>query len=847
MKLILIISSLLLFGRISAQVQDTVTAAVDTSTIMLPDTLLQLPAKTYDIDTTVFSSASDSIIFLVRDKKMKIYGNGQLSYKVTEIKSANIIIDFERNEIEAKGITIDTLPGQLAGAPVLKEGSDIYEGVSMKYNFKTGRGTISTAGTEQDGQKYSGSRIKKVDAETYFIQDGVFTTCDAECPHFHFYSSKMKIIHKEQLIAEWIWLHFGGVPFPIPLPFGVFPIESGRRSGLIAPAFGQSGIYGPYFSRFGYFWAINDYMDINATGDYYTRGSWAADTRFRYIKRYEYTGNFSGRYEQLRRGESTDPNYSENTRWELNWSHNQTFTPTMRMDANLRFASGRNLLNQINLNEILTNEISSGATLNKTWEESGTSLTLGYNRRQTFETNDIYEELPNLSFTKSQFYPFRSKKVGSDESWYEQLGFSYSGQFQNRRNKTGGDLRTRAGIQHNINAGASPKIGYFSISPGISYQERWYNKRIERVSVESSLGQDSLITSDVHEINMIRTFNARVSASTKFYGMFQPNVLGVAAIRHTVNPSLSYNFTPDFSRPFWGYFDSYNNLNGQEVLYSKFEREIFGGPSKGESQSISLSVSNLFEMKTTVDPTDTTSKAEKIQLLNLNASTNYNFAADSLRLSDLNINYRTQIGTYLNLSGGTNFTFYDSSPDGNRRINKFLIDQGKGIARLTNFNISLSTSISGERLSSAGQKTQTDIYPEEGMLGQSFQNGYTGIYGGRDQDPDFAIPWSLSLNYNFNENRSNPNSVFKSSNISGNLDFNLTPLWKFSVAGSYDLVRKEFSAPQIRISRDLHCWIMNFTWNPIGFVRGYYLEIRVKAPQLQDIKVTKRDQFYEGR
>ncbi|MBS4036369.1 MAG: LPS-assembly protein LptD [Ignavibacterium sp.] len=846
MKLNLLISFFSFTILITAQIIDTAVISPDTLDLLQPDSLIQTTPKQYDIDTTVFSSASDSIIFLVRDKKMKIYGSGELSYKETEIKSANIIIDFERNEIEATGITIDTLPGQLAGAPVLKEGPDTYEGVSMRYNFKTGRGIISAAGTEQDGQKYTGSKIKKVDQETYFIQDGVFTTCDDECPHFHFYASKMKVIHKEQLVAEWIWLHFGGVPFPIPLPFGVFPIESGRRSGLIAPAFGQSGLYGPYFSRFGYFWAISDYMDLNATGDYYTRGSWAADSRLRYVKRYEYSGTFSGRYEQLRRGEITDQNFSENTRWELNWTHNQNLTPTMRMDANLRFASGRNLLNQVDLNEILTNEINSSATLNKTWEESGISLTLGYSRRQTFETNDIFEVLPNLSVSKSQFYPFKSNKVGGEQSWYELLGFSYNSQFQNQRTKREGELKSRAGIQHNISTGVSPKIGHFSISPNISYQERWYNKRIERFSVEGSQGQDSVITNDKNEINFLRTFNARLSASTKFYGMFQPNALGVAAIRHTVNPSISYNFTPDFSKPFWGYFDSYKNVNGEEVLYSKFEREIFGGASQGQQQSISFSVSNLFEMKTIVDPTDTTSKADKIQLLNLNASTSYNFAADSLNLSDLNVNYRTQIGTFLNFSGGSNFTFYDVTPTG-RKINKFLIDQGKGFLRMTNFNVSLSASISGDRLSSSGQTPQTDAYPEDGILGQTFQNGYQGIYGGREMDPDFSIPWSLSLNYNFNENRLTPNNISKSSNVSGNLDFNLTPLWKFSVAGSYDLVRKEFSAPQIRISRDLHCWIMNFTWNPIGFVRGYYLEIRVKAPQLQDLKVTKRDQFYEGR
>jgi lipopolysaccharide assembly outer membrane protein LptD (OstA) len=845
MKLKLIISFFLSIVSIIAQTTDTTSISADSLFFSAGDTTIQVPPKKYDVDTTVFSSASDSLIFLVRDKKMKIYGDGQLSYKQTEIKSANIIIDFENNEIQAVGIQVDTLPGQLAGAPVLKEGADTYEGVSMKYNFKTGRGTISAAGTEQDGQKYSGSKIKKVDQETYFIQDGVFTTCDDSCPHFHFYASKMKVIHKEQLVAEWIWLHFGGVPFPIPLPFGVFPIESGRRSGIIAPAFGQSGSYGPYFSRFGYFWAINDYMDWNITGDYYTRGSWAADTRFRYAKRYDFTGNFEGRYEVLKRGESTDLGYSENTRWNLKWNHNQNFTPTMRFDANLQFASGKNLLNQVDLNEILTNEINSSATLNKTWEESGLSLTLGYSRRQTFETNDIFEVLPNLNFSKSQFYPFRGNKAG-EQSWYDLLGFSYNSQFQNQRTKRSGELKSRAGIQHNISTGVSPKIGYFSISPNLSYQERWYNKRIEKFSVSGSQGQDSIITNDKNEINFIRTFNARLSASTKFYGMFQPNTLGIAAIRHTVNPSISYNFTPDFSKPFWGYFDSYTNINGEEVLYSKYEREIFGGPSRGEQQNISFSISNLFEMKTIEDPTDTTSKAEKIQLLNVNANTSYNFAADSLRLSDLNVNYRTQIGTLLNFAGGTNFTFYDTDSSG-RKINNFLVDQGKGLMRMTNFNVSLSTSISGDRLSSAGKKNKNQNFPEDEMIGQNFNNGYQGIYGGREMDPDFEIPWSLSVNYNFSENRSNPNRIFKTSNVSGNLDFNLTPLWKFSVAGSYDLVRKEFSAPQIRISRDLHCWIMNFTWNPIGFVRGYYLEIRVKAPQLQDLKVTKRDQFYEGR
>ena len=258
------------------------------SLFIYPDSILTIsdslqtekPAgKTYDVDTTVYASSKDSLIFFVKDKKMKIYGEANINYKQTEIKSANIFIDFNNNDIDAVGVPSDSLPEKLIGAPVLKEGTEVYTGKTMKYNFKSGRGLLSLVKTEMDGAYYTGNKINKVDKETYFIEDGIFTTCDdSTCPHYHFTASKMKVIHKQQLVAEWIFINFGGVPLPIPLPFAVFPIESGRRSGIIPPTFGSDATFGTYFSRFGYFWAINDYMDLNMTADYYTRGSYKMDT-----------------------------------------------------------------------------------------------------------------------------------------------------------------------------------------------------------------------------------------------------------------------------------------------------------------------------------------------------------------------------------------------------------------------------------------------------------------------------------------------------------------------------------------------------------------------------------------
>ncbi len=842
MKVSLIILYLVIFFHTSsAQIKDTISSFNNISSSS--DTVATVKSKKYDVDTTVFAEAKDSIFFNLKEKKMFIYGSGNLKYKQTEIKSGVIEIDFQNSNIDAFGLKKDSL-NNFIDTPVLAEAGETYTGDRMKYNFKTQQGIISFAKTEQEGSKYTGQKIKKVDKDIYFIADGVYTTCDDDsCPHYYFYSPRMKVIHKEQIVAEWIFLHFGGVPFPIPLPFAVFPIESGRRSGIIPPVFGDDARYGTYFSRFGYFWAISDYMDLNLTGDFYTRGSYRVNSLFRYAKRYEFNGNLEGSYGSFVIGEKDDPDRSESNDWRLRWNHNQTITPTMRFDARLEFLSNNLITRNISdINDLLRNEAISNATLFKSWDESGNSMSINYNRRQVFETNEVFEILPSITFTMSQKYPFRSN-AGSSSGLFESFGFSYSGSFENRRNRKDREIKIRAGVNHQLNVSLSPKIGYFNVTPSFTYQERWYNKRIEKLSLPNYEGKDSIITNDVKEINFVRTFSFGVNASTKFYGIFNPEILGIKSIRHTVIPSVGYSFVPDFSTDFWGYYDYYQNQDGQLIKYDKFEREIFGGASNRESQSLSFSVSNLIEMKTQSDPTDTTSKENKIQLLNLNANIGYDFTADSLKFSDLRLNYRTQIGNFFSFNGGSTFSLYDY--EGNiPRINKFLYEQGKGLLRLTSFNFSVSLTLSGEKLKSA-QTQQTTRPLQESGFAQDNRNIYQGLY--TMNDPDFSIPWDINLNYYFNESRPIPDKITKSSSISGSLNFNLTPAWKISVTGSYDLQRKEFAAPQVRISRDLHCWIMNFSWNPVGTFRGYMLEIRVKAPQLQDLKITKRDQFFEGR
>ena len=810
--------------------------------------------KDTDINAVVFANAKDSLIFDVQNKEMYLFGESDIKYKQTSLKSANIKINFETNELEAAGKkdTTDSLNAKLLETPILMEASDTYEGTSIKYNFKTQQGFISLAKNSAENKTYYGEKVKKVDKKTFFIEDGKFTTCDADTPHYYFGADKMKIIQGSHIIAKWIFMYIGGVPFPIPLPWGVFPNKTGRASGIIAPNYGYNQSQGWYLRNMGYFYVVNDYMDATLTGDYYFKGGYGLRGRMRYNKRYNYIGNVNGGFSNKVLNEYGDPDYSERFEWNINVNHNQTITPTMQLDVRLKFMSSDYLqFNSPNINDLVRQEIVSNATFSKRWEESGINLSMNYNRTQNLQTGDITEDLPNVSISKSRVYPFKSNTGSSkDKSWYELIGYDYSGNFKNNRRKISGESTIHGGISHSFNVSASPKFGYLSLSPSLQVNSKWYNKR-QIQKIESSLdssGKDSLyFTSyDINDLNTVNTFNFSLSASTKLYGMAQPQILGISAFRHTFEPRLSYSYHPDFSSDFWGYYDTYVDKSGRIVKYDKFGNQIFSGISAGEAQRLSLSLGNAFEIKTLKDPTDTTSESKKIKLLDLTVSSGYNFVADSLNVDDINVNFRTQIGSVLSLYGSSVFSPYEFNSG--REINAFAISNNGSLLKMTNFNLNLSSSLSAELFKSENEKKKNSESEEqigEELVGNNNKSSdYIELY--KDEEPDFEIPWNLSLTYNYNYSNKGIGFITDRSNLGADLSFNLTQKWKFTFRGSYDITNKKINAPQVTIYRDLHAWEANLVWNPIGTYRGFKFEIRLKAPEFRDLKLSKSKDIYSG-
>ncbi len=844
-----------------AQVQDSLPVLrTDSLSISRSDSVARADTtakKRSGIDTLVTYSANDSIVYSYKERVMKMYGDGNVKYRTMGLKSERIDVNWNDNTLESYGVLdtakaadADSVSKLYRGTPVMVDGGETYVGWKVGYNFKTQKGRITLGNTEMEQGYYHGQYIKKVDKDMLFVANGRYTTCDRGDPDYYFFSPKMRVTIRDKIVAEPIYLYVADVPIFV-LPFGVFPSQGGRRSGIIAPAYGEDANRGKFFSHLGYYAAINDYTDLSLAGDWYTEGGWKGYSQFRYAKRYEFNGGVSGEYSRVLIGEPRDVDRQDEANYRAHIWHNQQFNPTTNLNVDFTFASNNSYKTSNNLSDYLQQEIYSNATLSKTWEGTNNSMNINIYRRQDLLNGNVDMTLPSISFSHSQSYPFRSEKrsrglSGSPDNgyaWYELIGVGYNGQFINKNNKskdqiTGGFIRyDRSGVSHSFSVNASPKAGYFTISPFFSYNERWYDKSTRIVGVDTN---NVPVKKDVNGFEAVRFFSTGLSASTKLYGMFQPPVPGLVGIRHTVTPSLSYNYEPDFSKRSFGYYGTYVDKFGNVVKYDRFQNEVYGGAPAGEQQALNLNVGNLFEMKT--ESSDSSHKENKYQLLNLNGSVGYNFAADSMRLSNLFLSYRTSIGSLLSLSGSSSYSFYKFDQSAGHRVGQLLLDANKGIVQLTSFSLSLSTSFRGEK------KTRESVTPAEDSVSraeieqyrQNRKSGYQEMY--EEAPPDFSIPWNLSLNFNFSQSQDNPAQKFRSANLSANLGFNLTENWKFSASGSYDILQKRFAAPRIVIYRDLHCWEMNFSWSPLGQLAGYRLELKVKAPQLQDVKITKQSQ-----
>ncbi len=814
--------------------------------------------------------ATDYVSINQKEEKIYLYNEAQIIYGDMQINAGIIVIDYKKNEVYA-GRLKDTL-GNYSQNPIFKQGTQVVEPDSIRFNFDTEKALVFNSRTEQSGFNIIGDITKKENDSVIFMSGGRFTTSeDPENPEYYFQARKIKFVPKKKIVTGLTNMVIADVPTPIGLPFAFFPLTDKQTSGVLLPSFGQQNDRGYFLQNGGYYFAVSDYFDLAVLGDYYTNGSYALRSETNYAVRYKFRGNLSMRYEKNLNSERGFPDFSESSLYNIRWSHAQDTksNPNSRFSASVNLGSSRyyqQSVNQLNVGNRLNNTLSSSVSYSKTFRgEPQVNMSLTATHTQNSNTEEINMTLPTLQGSISRMYPF-APKTGSKKGIIQNVNLQYNVRGENRITTTDSLFFKKemfddaiVGFQHSVPVSTNFKVmKHLSLTAGSNFQENWVFNTINRFYDPL---ENVVVTEAQKGFESYRTYNFSTSLGTTLYGMFDfGKDKKIQAIRHVIRPSISYTINPSFDE----YYDTYEVIDADGMTrkeeYTKFEGSISGAPSNRRSSSMGITLGNNFEAKVrSKDSTDT--KPKKIIILNnLNFSTAYNFAADSLRWSPMQINGGTQFFDN-KMSVNFNMTLDPYALDNNnRRIDLFNIDNGGSLFRLTGANLTMNYSFSNATFS--GDKKDDTRSIDESLRSGGRADDLFGKpedfadrrFAEEDDNKEetvsdlynYKIPWNVRLAYAANYTNSVRQNEISSHSLMFSGDLELSPRWSVGLSSGYDLKNKGVTPTQIRLERDLLSWIMNFSYYiPSGSTGGnttWYFFIGVKSGVLKDIKYDQRRQ-----
>jgi len=796
--------------------------------------------------------------------KLYLYDNAELYYQDTELKAGIIILDYNKNEVAAGRIKDSS--GKLIQPPFFKQAGNEVNPDSIRFNFDTKKAIIWNSKSEQNGMNVSALATKKENDSVYFIKEAKVTTSkNIEDPDYYIRIRKGKFIPKSKIIAGLSNLYIANVPTPIFLPFAYFPLTENRRTGFIFPSIGQNNDRGYFIQNGGYYFAPSDFFDVALLGDYYTNGSYGFRTEIKYKKRYSFNGSLSARFENLINGERGLPGYSKNNIYNIRWSHSQDSksNPNSRFSASVNLGSSnyfRESVNQLNTPNFLNNTLNSSISYSKTFRSyPSVNVSLTASHSQNTRTQTVNMSLPTLTANMERIYPF-VKKNGQKKGFFKNINLQYTVRGENRI-KTSDSLFLKKemfndasyGMKHSIPISTNFKVlKHLSVSVSGRFEEVWTGQTIKKNDFDittQSLGKKDTIKG----FDRFSKYNFNASIGTTIYGVFNfKEGKKIQSIRHVMRPSVTYGINPSFEK----YYDQYIiDANGNTSEYTRFEGGFFGIPGNNFSSAVGLGLSNILEAKVK-DRDSTIIEPNKIKLLNnLNLSTSYNIAADSLNWSPIRMTTGTSLfDNKLNINLGATFDPYAINENGSR-INKFNINNKGGLFRMTSANINMGFSFSSknskdDKSESSGLNNTRSGGRDDDLFGRvddfadsSFDEEEDEEEDSKKEDSKFynnKMPWDIRLAHSltYSNNKAQKQITNNSLMFSGNIS--LSKKWKIGGSSGYDFKNSGVTYTQLRFERDLDSWKMNFNWVPFSTRASWYFFIGIKSSLLSDLKYDKR-------
>ena len=834
-----------------------------------------------EIETTVNYIASDSIYYNMENQKISMYGNSNIDYGTINLKAEEIKIDWNNKLIDAN-FKFDTL-GKKIGKPIFTEENQSYETDKISYNFDSKKAKIKGIVTQLDDAYMQGKDVKKNEFDELFIHDAKYTTCNLAEPHFHISAKKIKVIPGKKVVSGPFHLKFGDIPTPLGFIFGMFPQPKKTVSGIIMPNYGEEKRRGFYLRDGGYYFAVNEKLDLQLTGDIYSKGSYGLSLGTNYKKRYSYNGSLRFDYNSTKMGEFENSGISKD--FSLAWSHSpDTRGKSSRFSSSVNFQTNsynqnKNLV-YTNFNESINAQFNSNISYSKTFKGTPFNFSANLRHSQNVQTKKVNLTLPDVSYSMSRIYPFKNVgKLGKSALGKLSISHRFTGRVQLSNAGIGSSLsgvniinssdnfseqiefdldnfssildRSKIGVKHTIPISTSFNLfKYFTFSPNVNYEEIWYLKKLNYTynEIENGVKIDT-----TNAFSRAWSYNTAFSMSTRIYGTLFFKKGKIKAIRHVISPEISFSFSPDFTKPKFGYYEDVRiNEEGDTKLLSKYENFLYGTPRIGSSASMNFYIGNNLELKV-LDKNDSISGTKKIKIFeNLAFTSSYNFLADSFKLNPIRFTARTSFFKGLiNLSLSGNVDPYTYKLDSTtelsngsqviyqRRVSDLALLNKKGIGSLDFINIALGFRFSANDFKSDSRKEELDS-----EFGSRQELDY--INSNMAEYIDFNVPWSVNASYNLNRRKIGYKDPTLTQTLTFSGDLSISEKTKLSFRSGYDFKNKMLTQTSINATRDLHCWRINFSWVPFGRFQSYNLSINAVSALLQDLKLEKRSRFFDN-
>ncbi len=851
--------------------------------------------KSKGINAPINYTAEDSLIYNAQDKTAHLFGSSTVKYEAMDLKSEKIFLNMDSSVVHATGAIKDTVSKKLVGTPEFNMGKDAYKSDTMAYNFKTKKGLINQVFTQQQ-EGFLRSELSKRDSSgVIYLQHGRYTTCDKDCPDFYISLSRAKVRPGKDVVFGPAYLVVADVPLPLAIPYGFFPFTKSYSSGFIMPSYGDEMSRGFYLRDGGYYFAINDKVDLKLVGEIYTKGSWGISAASNYNKRYRYSGSFLFSYQDTKNGDKGLPNYAEQKSFKVQWSHRQDpkANPFSSLSASVNFVSSsferNNLTSMYNPQAMTQSTRTSSVSWSTTFSSIGMSLSSSANLSQNMRDSSIAMTLPDLNINISRFYPFKRKKLAGDERWYEKISMSYTGRFSNSITTKESKLLQsnlikdwKNGFEHNIPINANFTLfDYLNVNPSFNFTDRMYSSKVAKSWDDA---RQIVKTDTTYGFHNVYNWSLSLGMSTKLYGFWTPSkkIFGdkIQTIRHVLTPSVSFSYAPDFGAQRYGYYDYYQKTdadgNVSLVGYSPYENGMFSVPGRGKSGNISFDLGNNLEMKIKSDKDSTGFR--KLSLIDeLGMQMSYNMAAKEKPLSDLNM--RLRLKWWKNYTFNLNAVFatyaYELDSNGKPYVGNHT-EWGYGrFGRFQGMSQNISYTLTPEKITKffsgsdsedekkkknggdvEGIDTDIESNVDDVMVQGQRGAGKNAEAGKAVTDADgymkFSIPWSLTFGYGItmSENRQgkfNTNSMrypykfTQTLNVSGNVK--ISDGWNISFSSGYDFENHAMSMTTASLQRDLHCFNMSCSVVLAPYT-SYNFTFRANAATLTDVlKYDKRSGY----